>query len=98
MRKHPTIICRCNDVTIEDVERAINEGYTDLESLRKRLRIGMGPCQGRTCIPLLIRLLARKLGKKPTEITLPVTRPPVVPIPLELFLKSKDVEVRESEG
>ncbi|MCD6341066.1 MAG: (2Fe-2S)-binding protein [Desulfurococcales archaeon] len=90
VRKHPTIICRCNDVTVEDVERAIEEGYTDLESLRKRLRIGMGPCQGRTCIPLLIRILARKLGKKPAEIMLPVTRPPIVPVPLELFLKSKD--------
>jgi len=90
VRKHPTIICRCNDVTIEDVERAIEEGYQDIESLRKRLRIGMGPCQGRTCIPLLVRILARKLGKKPNEIPLPTVRPPIVPIPLKLFLKSKE--------
>mgnify|MGYP000716381684 CR=1 FL=1 len=91
VKKHPTLICRCNDVTIEDVEKAIEEGYTDIESLRKRLRIGMGPCQGRTCIPLLIRVLARKLGKKPAELLLPTVRPPIVPVPLELFLKSKDV-------
>ncbi len=91
VKKHPTLICRCNDVTIEDVEKAIEEGYTDIESLRKRLRIGMGPCQGRTCIPLLIRVLARKLGKKPAELLLPTIRPPIVPVPLELFLKSKDV-------
>jgi len=89
-KEHPTLICRCNDVTVEDVEKAIEEGYTDLESLRKRLRIGMGPCQGRTCIPLLVRMLAGRLGKKPAEVTLPVVRPPIVPIPLELFLKSRD--------
>ena len=50
----------------------------------------MGPCQGRTCIPLLVRILARKLGKKPNEIPLPTVRPPIVPIPLKLFLKSKE--------
>ena len=41
-----TIICRCEDVTEEDVLQAIDEGFEDIEELRKRLRLGMGPCQG----------------------------------------------------
>ena len=90
-RKEPIIICRCNDVTLEDIEKAIDEGYRDIESLRRRLRIGMGPCQGRTCIPLLIRILARKLGVKPSEIKYPSIRPPIVPIQASLFLKSREV-------
>ncbi|RLG86368.1 MAG: (2Fe-2S)-binding protein, partial [Thermoprotei archaeon] len=53
VKKHPIIICRCEDITLDDVEKAIENGYTDLESLKRVLRIGMGPCQGRTCIPLL---------------------------------------------
>ncbi len=88
-RKHPVIICRCNDVTLEDVERAISEGYSDLESIRKILRIGMGPCQGRTCIPILLRILARKLGKRIDELEVPVTRAPVIPIPIRLLTSGK---------
>jgi len=85
-RKHPIIICRCENVTLEDIEKAIEEGYTDIESLKRKLRIGMGPCQGRTCIPLVIRILARKLRKKPEELLIPSSRPPIVPLPIKLFL------------
>ena len=94
-KNHPAIICRCGDVTVEDVERLIEQGYTDLESLRKALRIGMGPCQGRTCIPLLMRILARKLGKRIDELPLPVFRAPIIPIPIDLFLKSVEEEGEE---
>ena len=62
-KNHPVIICRCKDITLEDVERAIDEGTTDLETLKRRLGLGMGPCQGRTCIPLVLGILARKLKK-----------------------------------
>jgi len=91
-KKHPIIICRCEDVTLEDVEKAIAEGFTDLESLKRRLRIGMGPCQGRSCIPLLVRILARKLNKKPEELLIPPSRPPIVPLPSKLFLGGKGLE------
>ncbi len=94
-KSHPIIICRCNDVTLEDVERAIEEGFTDIESLRKVLRIGMGPCQGRTCIPILMRILSRKLGKRIDEINIPRSRAPLIPIQASLFLKSIDVKGEE---
>ena len=44
-----SIVCRCEDISEEDVIQAIDEGYTDIEELRKKLRIGMGPCQGGFC-------------------------------------------------
>ena len=40
-------VCMCERVTLEDLERALEEGLRDLESLRRRLRVGMGYCQGR---------------------------------------------------
>ncbi len=89
---HTTIVCRCNDVTLEDVERAIEEGCHDLECLRKVLRIGMGPCQGRTCIPIVARILARKLGKRVDELELPTVRAPILPVPVHLLLKSREGE------
>ncbi len=96
--RHPAIVCRCNDVTVEDVERAIEAGCRDLECLRKVLRIGMGPCQGRTCIPILIRILARKLGKKPSELGIPTVRAPIIPVPINLFLKALELEEREGDS
>lgn len=87
-----TIICRCEDVTEEEVLQAIDEGFEDIEELRKKLRIGMGPCQGRTCIPLVIRLLAKKTGKKVEEIPLPTSRPPIVPVTLEALASDENEE------
>lgn len=84
------IICRCRDITLEEIEQAISEGAIDLESLKRRLRLGMGPCQGRTCIPLALSILARKLGKKMEELAIPHVRAPIIPIPVSLILKSID--------
>ena len=46
MTDQSSIICRCEDITQEQIEQAIDEGYTTLEELKRKLRLGMGPCQG----------------------------------------------------
>ena len=87
------IICRCENITTKDVDKALKEGFTDLESLKRRLRIGMGPCQGRTCLALAAKILAKKLGVKVEEIEFPTVRPPVLPVEI-----SKLAEALEDEG
>jgi NAD(P)H-nitrite reductase large subunit len=77
-----TIICRCEDLTEEEILEVIKEGYTTLEDLKRKLRLGMGPCQGRTCIPLAMRLLAKNTGVPLARIEIPANRPPIVPVPL----------------
>ena len=77
-----TFICRCEDITQDEIEKAIDEGFTTLEELKCKLRLGMGPCQGRGCLSLARRILCQKKGKKTEEITLPPSRPPVVPVSL----------------
>jgi NAD(P)H-nitrite reductase large subunit len=89
MKKH-SIVCRCEDITEEDVIKAIDEGYTDLEELRKKLRIGMGPCQGRVCIQLVTKILERETGRKVSKIPLPTSRPPIVPVSLGTLASEKD--------
>lgn len=80
------IVCRCEDVPLSEVKRAISEGFDTLEELKRHLRVGMGPCQGRTCMPLLARILARETGKPLEEIMEEVSiRPPLVPVPFELW-------------
>jgi len=88
--KKKAIVCRCEDITEEDVVNAIDEGYTNLEELRKKLRIGMGPCQGRVCIQLVMKILEKKTGKKVSKASLPTSRPPIVPVSLGTLASDKD--------
>lgn len=90
--KKKSIVCRCEDITKEDIIKAIDEGYTDLEELRKKMRIGMGPCQGRVCIQLVTKLLAKKTGKMVSKIPLPISRPPIVPVSLGTLASDEDEE------
>ena len=88
--KKKAIVCRCEDITEEDVLNVIDAGYTDIEELRKVLRIGMGPCQGRVCIQLVMKILEKKTGKKVSEASLPTSRPPIVPVSLGTLASDKD--------
>jgi len=81
------IVCRCEDISEEDVIKSIDKGYTDIDELRKKLRIGMGPCQGRVCIQLLAKILEKKTGKK---ISLPKIRSPIIPVPLGALSSDKN--------
>jgi len=84
-----TLICRCEDLTQEEIEQAIDDGYTTLDELKCRLRLGMGPCQGRSCISLARRVLCQKTGKATEEIILPTSRPPIVPVSLGTLASDK---------
>ncbi|MEG6615542.1 (2Fe-2S)-binding protein [Peptococcaceae bacterium 1198_IL3148] len=76
------IVCRCEDITLEEIRAYLKQGITDLEMLKRLLRVGMGPCQGRTCTPIIIREIAAATGK-PVEDIMPTTfRPPTTPVKL----------------
>ena len=90
--KNRAIICRCEDISEEDVIEAIDNGYTDIEELRKKLRIGMGPCQGRVCLQIVKKILQQKTGKKIKSISNPKNRPPLIPVSLGTLASDKDEE------
>jgi NAD(P)H-nitrite reductase large subunit len=69
------IVCRCHDVTESDIEEAIDAGYDDIETLKRITGVTTGHCQGKTCLPLVMRILANKTGKRVTEA--PRTRAPI---------------------
>jgi NAD(P)H-nitrite reductase large subunit len=82
-----TLICRCEDVTEAEVLEAIHAGCRTLDELKRHLRLGMGPCQGRTCLLLAARVLARETGQPIEHIRLQTSRPPVVPVPLGILAR-----------
>ncbi|HEV3189290.1 MAG TPA: (2Fe-2S)-binding protein [Polyangiaceae bacterium] len=74
-----TLACRCEDVTLRDLDEAIERGYDDIESLKRYTGFGTGWCQGKWCLALCARRLVERGG----SAALPITpRPPVHPIAL----------------
>ena len=78
--KDDAIICRCEDVTYGEIVDAIDRGLTTLDEIKRILRCGMGPCQGRTCSRLIARIVAEKTGRAVEEIAYPLVRPPTRPV------------------
>jgi bacterioferritin-associated ferredoxin len=78
-------ICRCSDVTLEEVEALIREGYTTLTDIKRLSRAGMGQCQGKTCRNLLLQVIAKATKQKIEDLEDASYRPPAITIPLGLL-------------
>jgi sarcosine oxidase subunit beta len=74
-----TILCACEDVTVEDVRRAFAAGNRDLESVKRYTGFGTGPCQGKSCTAGVVRELLR-LGATPSQLAPFTARAPVQPV------------------
>lgn len=75
------IVCRCEEITAGEIRKAIREyKATSVTEIKRRVRAGMGLCQGRTCGKLVSRILAEETGKRADEITGSTDRPPVRPV------------------
>lgn len=82
MNKNDTIICRCEDVSLQQIIDYLDQGFTTFEDLKRLLRVGMGPCQATTC-GFLIQKVISDYTKAPMETIKPMrTRPLVLSIPL----------------
>ena len=80
--KKKRFVCYCEDVTDEDVETAIAEGYDSIELLKRYSTISMGPCQGAMCSMNTIHLCARANGWAVQETGTTTARPPATPVTL----------------
>lgn len=65
------VICRCETITEAEILDAIHRplGARSVDAVKRRVRAGMGRCQGGFCGPKVIEILARELNVSPTEIT-----------------------------
>ena len=64
------IICRCETVTEGEIRDAIRRplGARSVDAVKRRVRAGMGRCQGGFCGPKVIRILSEELGIPETEV------------------------------
>ena len=75
-----TMICRCEEVYLEDLIETIQAHSCSSRELKLRTRAGMGYCGGRTCRNLIDKIVEKQTGmERPNDIPLGY-QPPVRPI------------------
>lgn len=81
-----TIICHCEDITLGDLRSSLEQGYSDLETIKRFTGIGTGKCQGKCCLPQLIKELVRASADAPRS--LPTIRQPVLPLRIDEIVET----------
>jgi len=75
-------VCFCEDVTDQDIEMAVEEGYQSIELLKRYSTVSMGPCQGKMCSMNTIHRCAHANNWTVQETGKTTARPPLEPIAL----------------
>jgi glycerol-3-phosphate dehydrogenase len=73
IRENPAygeIVCRCEEISRGEVEDALGRSVPcdTLDGVKRRVRPGMGRCQGGFCGPLVLQIIARKTGKSLEQV------------------------------
>ena len=88
-KQEDIIVCRCEEVTLGEIREWINKGYDTFDELKRLLRVGMGPCQGRGCREIIMREIARAKGIPMAQVDPGTFRPPVKPVKLGVLATTK---------
>ncbi len=79
------LVCRCEEVTEEQILEAIQEGCHTPKAIKRRTKAGMGLCQGRTCQRIILSILSRETSSNPEDFDPDSSRFPVRPVRMELI-------------
>jgi len=75
-----TIVCRCEEVTLEEIADTAKRYRCSSREVKLRTRAGMGFCGGRTCRYLIEEIVRQAIGHA-TFDTVPLKyQPPVRPV------------------
>ena len=75
-----TLICRCEEITLRQIDEALSDGPLPIGDLKRATRVGMGPCQGRYCGMNLSERVAQSHGAALDESMRFAPRMPVKPV------------------
>lgn len=84
-KQDQVVICRCEEITLDEIREWIDRGYDTFNELKRVLRVGMGPCQGRGCQDIILREISRRAAIPLDEVEAGTVRPPVKPIKVGLL-------------
>ncbi|MEO8104573.1 MAG: FAD/NAD(P)-binding oxidoreductase [Betaproteobacteria bacterium] len=80
------VLCRCENVTVGDIRRAMDQalGPTEVNRVKAMTRCGMGRCQGRVCGPALQEVVASHAGIPPEAAGRLRAQAPIKPLALSV--------------
>jgi NAD(P)H-nitrite reductase large subunit len=90
------IICRCEELSREEIIEAIRKGYHTVDGIKKKTRAGMGLCQGRSCTRLIQEIIAAELGISIDTLPQGNARSPVEPLTLTQLASGAEKDVINS--
>ncbi|MCX6113321.1 MAG: FAD-dependent oxidoreductase, partial [Proteobacteria bacterium] len=61
-------VCRCEEITEDVIIDLIKKGYDSVNEIKRITRLGMGPCRGNQCRPIVENLLKKYAGKSGQDI------------------------------
>jgi len=85
-----TVVCRCEDIRMGDIRRAMERGYRSATAIKRATRLGMGCCQGSVCQTFLQDLLMVVPGASLDRPCPPSVRIPVRPVSLGVLARGLD--------
>jgi NADPH-dependent 2,4-dienoyl-CoA reductase/sulfur reductase-like enzyme len=97
-----TVICRCEEVTMGEVRRQLENGFSTMNGIKKATRCGMGNCQGRTCGPILFDVISAFTQRPPASVGYSSARSPVKTVSLsalaQMTISSREVHESRIKG
>jgi len=80
-KKRDTVfVCRCEEVTEEEVRNLVRAGITSVDGIKRASRAGMGLCQSKTCFTNIARIIHEETGMPMEKIVPMKIRIPVRPL------------------
>jgi sarcosine oxidase subunit alpha len=75
-------VCFCEDVTEQDLKQGVQEGFDEIETLKRYSTVSMGPCQGKMCARNASEICGVATGREYAGVGTSTVRPPIRPVPL----------------
>ena len=91
MNPKDVIICRCSDITLQDLYDLFEQGYQTFEELKRIGRVGMGPCQANTCGKMVQWEISKYFGIPLEDVEIRNPRP------FTMGVKISSIEVQSDE-
>ena len=94
-----TYVCFCEDVSLHDIEQAIDEGFADIQTLKRYTTVTMGPCQGKMCGRALAGICSAHSGVDGAGTAGDVyttSRPPYQPVSLAALAGRERMPMKRS--
>jgi bacterioferritin-associated ferredoxin len=75
------ILCHCWDVTTKEIIDVIDNGFYDIEWIKRHTGLSTGSCQGKWCLMEALSWLREQYPDHDWN-HLPTARPPLFPVPV----------------